>query len=177
MIEFLELGRGIYIEGNNWCVEHQNTELMSYFHLGSIENGQNNEIESLTTPEDCRFGDWNFGFYVSPDQSMFMAAEQPDRITADDYAELILISNGDYGRGVFYSGAYRTYAQSVCLLAISNEREQERAEFLRSVLAALSEPESVGPDAQLPQNFGFSVHPNPFNPSIQISYELTKGGW
>jgi hypothetical protein len=138
LIDYLELNRGLYIEGNRWCYDHRDTDLFTYFHTAFVDTGEANEITRLDAGEDCRFGAWSFGYYAN--EEMPMAANSADRVRAQEGAETIMTCNQDFQRSVYYDGneAYRTYSQSVSFLGISNAHDFDRALLLRDILVSLA---------------------------------------
>ena len=138
LIDYLELNRGLYIEGNRWCYDHQESDLFAYFHTAFVDTGEANEINRLDAAEESRFGEWSFGYYAN--EEMPMAANSADRVRAQEGAETILTCNQDFQRSVYYDGdgAYRTYSQSVSFLGISNAHDFDRALLLRDILVSLA---------------------------------------
>lgn len=132
---FLDLNRGIYIEGNDWCADHQRTDLFDYFSTEYINPGQNSEVNRLEADQNCRLGEHNFGYTTGND-----AANRPDRLRPLDDAEQILTCNVGYARGIFNNGggAYRTYAQSLSFVSINNNYGFDRATFLQGVITELA---------------------------------------
>jgi len=133
LIEYLELNRGLYIEGNDWCADHRNTDLFNYFNIEFVGTSQDNTVNRLDADEDDRFGERSFG-YISNDY----VGNRPDYIRACENAEDIITCNQDNIRAVFYSGAYRTYAQSVSFVGMNNNRDFDRAEYLLDIINALA---------------------------------------
>lgn len=127
----------MYIEGNDWCDEHQRLELFERFRTEFLSDGEDNEIEQVSIVRDCGLDQANFGFYRNNGEPRVATA--PDRIRALMGAQEILIDNNDRIRSVLYDGqAYRTYAQSICLLGMNNEYDFDRAEFFSNILDKLA---------------------------------------
>jgi len=127
----------LYIEGNDWCDIHQRTDLFERFRVEFLSDGEDNEIERINVVEDCRLSPGSFGYYQGGRDPLVATA--PDRIEAGIGAENILIESNDHVRGVLYDGqAYRTYAQSICLLGMNNEYDFDRAEFFGDILDKLA---------------------------------------
>ncbi len=135
LIDFLELNRGLYIEGNDWCADHQHGDLFDYFSIEYISAGQNSEVNRLQADRDCRLGEYSFGYTTGND-----AANRPDRLRPLDDAEQILTCNLGYARGVYNhgSGAYRTYGQSLSFISINNNYGFNRATYLQGVITELA---------------------------------------
>ncbi len=128
----------MYIEGNDWCADYAESDLIDYFNIEFIEVGEDNEITQLIAEEDNRFGEQRFGYYSN--EAMAMVGGTPDRIRASEGAEVILTSNEDHVRSAYHDGggAFRTYGQSICFLGMSNENDFDRAEFLTHVIDELA---------------------------------------
>jgi hypothetical protein len=127
----------LYIEGNDWCDEHQRLDLYERFRVEFLSDGEDNEIEQITVAGDCSLEPGNFGYYQGGGEPFVATA--PDRIQALMGAEDVLVDNNEHVRGVLYNGqAYRTYAQSICLLGMNNEYDFDRAEFFGNILDKLA---------------------------------------
>jgi len=118
-------------------MEHEESNLFARFNIDFIEDGLDNEIEALTTPEDCMFGEYNFEYFIG--RGMAFAGHNPDRIAPGRGAETILICNGDHIRGVYNdAGSYRTYGQSITFAGIINADGGDRNELLVSIIDDLA---------------------------------------
>ncbi|MBT7787904.1 MAG: T9SS type A sorting domain-containing protein [Calditrichaeota bacterium] len=131
------MNRGLFISGNDWCMEHMNSELFSRFNIEFIEDGLDNEIETLTAPEDGTFGAYSFDYFVG--EGMAFAGHNPDRIAPSNGAETVLTSNGDHIRAVYNDeGRYRTYGQSITFAGLIDTDESDRAQYFAAVLDKLA---------------------------------------
>ncbi len=132
------MNRGLYIEGNDWCGQHHETDLFDYFNIEFVEVGEDNEITRVDADEEGQLGERAFGYYTNED--MAMVGGVPDRIRGLDGSHPVFVCNEDYVRSVFFDGggAYRAYSQSICFLGLNNEHDFDRAEFLEDVLADLA---------------------------------------
>ena len=132
---YLDLNRGLYVEGNNWCGDHRQTDFFTYFNIEFITVGQDNEVTQLIACEDDRFGERVFGY-----QTGNYGANIPDRIRPIGGAEQIFTCNREFARGVFNDGegAFRTYALSVSFINMNNNYDHDRAEFLVDIINELA---------------------------------------
>lgn len=132
---YLDLNRGLYVEGNDWCADHRQAEIFEYFNIEYISFGQNDEVNRITANEECRLGVRDFGYQTGND-----AGTRPDRIRPIDGAETILTCNRGHIRGVYYDGdgAYRTYGQSLSFISFNNNYDFDRAEFLLGIINELA---------------------------------------
>ncbi len=135
LIEYLNGNHGLYVEGNDWCADHRNTELFEYFNTVFEGFSADNAVRTLDANEVNRFGERAFGYLTGT-----YAANRPDYISPGEGAEAIFTCNEGNIRGVFNDGQnqYRTYAQSVSFISIQNNNGFERADFLRDVVNELS---------------------------------------
>lgn len=109
--------------------------MFEYFNLEYSGVSANNAVRSLTTEEDGRFGEREFGYGTGQFYS-----NRPDFVEPLEGSEPILFSQDGNLRGVFYDGggAYRTYSQSVSFIGMSEPGEDSRADFLLDIIQALS---------------------------------------
>jgi hypothetical protein len=135
LIEYLNGNHGLYVEGNDWCADHRNTELFEYFHINFEGFSQNNVVRTLDANDINRFGLRAFSYLTGNN-----AAERPDYVTPGDGAEAIFTCNAGNIRGVYYDGMsqYRTYGQTVSFMSLQNNRNFDRAEFMRDVINELA---------------------------------------
>ncbi|MFH0765773.1 MAG: carboxypeptidase regulatory-like domain-containing protein [Calditrichota bacterium] len=134
LTDYLDLNRGLYIEGNNWCADHRQTDLFSRFHINFDSIGVDNEINRVTSAVNCRIGENRYGYLTGA-----YSANIPDRISAGEFAETILTCNLNFTRGVYHDGgSYRTYGQSISFVGLVNNQGFNRAQFLRQTIIQLA---------------------------------------
>lgn len=134
-MQYLNANHGLYVEGNDWVADHRNTDLLAYFNIAYDGVSGNGAISSLTSEDECRFGRNQFSYSRSG-----YAINRPDYIDVLEGAEPILESNGGQLRSAFFDGhdAYRTYSFSASTVAVGNQGDFRRAEYLREVIEALA---------------------------------------
>lgn len=135
LIQYLDGNHGLYIEGNDWCADHQNTELFEYFNMVFEGFSADNAVRTLDANDINRFGRRSFGYLTGT-----YAANRPDYISPAEGSEAIFTCNEGNIRGVFYDGQsqYRTYGQTVSFMSLQNNRNFNRAEFLEDVVNELA---------------------------------------
>ena len=138
LIGFLESNKGLYIEGNKFCTLHQNTDLFDYLNIEFAGAGRDNEVTLLQSIDESRLGERSFGYQTR--DGMAYAAAEPDRMRPGNDSEIILTCNQDFARGIFFDGggAYRTYVQTISFIAMNNNHDFNRAEYLRDVINELA---------------------------------------
>jgi len=135
-MEYLDLNRGLYIEGNDWCLDHVDYDLFGRFHTEYLSTGEHNEIDHINLHDDFDHEDMRFGYYNN--RRMPNVASRPDRIRAIRAGQNVLVDSDERIRGVLYDGmTYRTYAQSICFLGFENDQDFDRAVFLRDIIEKL----------------------------------------
>jgi len=135
LIEYLNGNHGLYVEGNDWCADHRNTELFEYFHIVFEGFSEDNAVRTIDANDINRFGLRAYSYLIGNN-----AAVRPDYISPGDGAETIFTCNEGNIRGVFYDGMsqYRTYGQTVSFMSFQNNRNFDRAEFMEDVINELA---------------------------------------
>jgi len=170
LVDFLENGGMIYLEGGDtWCFDIQ-TLLQPMFHIISVSDGSGDLSTVLGVESTMTEG---LAFNYSGDNSFV------DHISAGTDAELIFENSvPSYGCGVAYdSGLYKTIGVSFEFGGLDdglNTKEQLMTCYLDFFGIEYNQVENEE-NALIPvQTSLLQNYPNPFNPSTKIPYNLKE---
>jgi hypothetical protein len=116
LIQFLEAGKAIYVEGVDWGADHSSTELFGYFGVNFTNDGTNIGIEDVVGVE---------GTFTAPNQLEYLYGTDADYLV-DELApaggQMLLTSQDEKSRVVGYAATegYRTISSSVILGAMKD---------------------------------------------------------
>jgi hypothetical protein len=176
LIDYLDNGGRLYIEGSDFGFNHCSTTFFSYFGCNYDANVTAN-ISTMYGVSGTFTGDMEFAFVTDTDANYSV-----DAISASTGTD-IFTSAGAYNRAVAHeSRQYKTICSTPSLGGFVNNNDYTRAILMGQYLAYLtgsatgtSELNIVSAPAELGNNF-----PNPFNPSgagrspsTTISFNLT----
>ena len=169
LIDYLDNGGALYIEGSNVAYDHQGTSFLSYLGVDFISIGSQNTISSLQGLSDTITQSLEFTYSYGSD-----ADYNVDEIAGD---VVILKSQDGKGRAVSYENrSYRTICASPILGAYHDGMDNNTKAYLVSLYLDYLTETITDSDldvfpilTKLNQNY-----PNPFNPVTTISYNLKE---
>ncbi len=171
LIDYLDNGGRVYIEGSDFGFNHYTTTFFSYFGCNYDANVTAN-ISTMYGVSGTLTGEMEFAFVSGTDPNYSV-----DAISAST-GNNIFTSAGAYNRAVIHeSRQYKTICSAPALGGFVNNDDYTRAMLMGEYLAyftgsstGTSELDIVSAPVELGNNF-----PNPFNPSTTISFNLTTG--
>jgi hypothetical protein len=172
LINFLDSGRGVYIEGANFGSQNEGTPIYDKFGCALAGVGDIYDIGNIETvsgePGTLADGlDFNYMYQQPPDNLL-------DNIEANG-GTLFFKSQDGLGRGVNYSGPsnnYRTIHATFIFGALINGIHT-KYDLMQSYMNFLTGAAGVVEyEADLEPAFSFSVSPNPFSKLTNISFGI-----
>lgn len=135
LIQFLEAGKAIYIEGVDWGSDHSDTELFNYFGINFKNDGASIGIEDIVGVE---------GTFTAPNQFEYLYGSDADYLVdelAPAAGQMVLTSQDEKSRVVAYEAdeGYRTISSSVILGAFKDaEGSNTKASLMHRYLMFLT---------------------------------------
>lgn len=175
MIDFLESGKGLYIEGVDFGMENGSSELYSYFGCNFVSNGNTSfygNVRSLAgqTSTIAEGLTYDYLFQEGPDHYV-------DAISSNG-GTIFLTDQNDTGRAVSYSGPTNSYRaiHSTIIFGALQENANTRNELMARYMTYLTGSTSLEdePIEQIHHSNKISIHPNPFVSETKILFSTPK---
>ena len=169
LIDYLNTGHGIYIEGSNFGADHTGTDFFNYFGC-ALDADSTANIGTLNGIPSTLTSGMSYYFTMHEDANMSV-----DAISATTGMN-IFTSDGSYNRAVISDGGgdYRTICSTPVLGGLINGTNT-RAELLDIYLNFLLEPVTGTQNDFLPMIMKLKGnYPNPFNPTTTISFSTAE---
>lgn len=176
LLEFLALGKSIYIEGTNYAADHAGTDLFNRLGIGFAGDGGVYNVEDLRAENQTIVSDLNFEYLFQTD-----ADYSVDELTAANGATVLFKSQDNIARTVAYEHpevGYRAITSSVIIAALKDNGRSNKAElmyrYLNYLSANVSSNDEIANSINKPEVNALQNYPNPFNPSTTLSFSVNK---
>ncbi len=175
MIDFLESGKGLYIEGVDFGMENGSSQLYSYFGCNFVSNGNTSfygNVRSLDgQPGSIAEGlTYDYLFQEGPDHYV-------DAISSNG-GTIFFIDQNDTGRTVSYSGPTGSYRaiHSTIIFGALQENTHSRNELMARYMDYLTGQTGIEdePVEQIHSSNKISIYPNPFISETKILFSALK---
>ncbi|MCK5343263.1 MAG: hypothetical protein KAR20_07655, partial [Candidatus Heimdallarchaeota archaeon] len=172
LIDYLDDGGSVYIEGADVAFNHHTDPFFSYFGTGFIDTGVAGEILSLTCIDETFTSGLIYDYCGGSD-----AHHQIDELNATA-GTAFLESEDQKIRAIFnLTETYRTICSAPIIGAFGNGAGlnmraflmRKYVDFLTGESTSIEENNIVQITSKLEQNY-----PNPFNPTTTISFSVTQ---
>ncbi len=172
LIDYLDDGGSVYMEGADVAFSHYTDPFFNYFGTGFIDTGAAGEILSLTCTDDTFTSGLIYDYCGGSD-----AHHKIDELSATT-GTAFLESEDQKVRAVFnLTETYRTICSAPIIGAFGNGAGlnmraflmRQYVDFLTGESTSIEENNVVQVTPKLEQNY-----PNPFNPTTMISFSVTQ---
>ena len=175
LIDFLQTGKGLYIEGPDFSAENQFGPLHPMFGCAFVEHGYPSATGNVITLEG------QDGTFAAGLEYGYLYQEGPDNsvdVIEENGGTLLFKSQEDNGRVVYYSGPssnYRAVHSTVIFGALKND-VNTKDELMNSYMDYLTELTGIEDHTAEQSNLSFSIFPNPVISSANVNFNLIHPG-
>lgn len=171
MIDFIESGKSVYIEGVDFAMNHVSTPLFPLFGCEYIDDGNEENVYYLDGVSDTITDGISMDYQYGSDSDYMVD------VVGGDEGTMILQCQDGLGRVVAYDGdnQYHTICSAVMMGSIiDGDGLNTKANLMNAYLTFLTQPLVSATDPVVAVAHLTGNYPNPFNPETTISFHVTE---